>query len=178
MSFSTLILFLISIFFDKSILSELKPELNSILLGIIFAIFLYLIFLFGNLFLNYLTLNFKILSDKGSLIENIYANKGRFSPVLISVLIIFPIAFGEEVFWRGFVQKNLSLKYGKWASLLITVLLYTFIHIFSMNPILMMAAFVCGIFWGITYLYTDKLNIVLISHIVWDLLIFVIYPIR
>ncbi len=178
MSFSTLILFLISIFLDKSILSELKPELNSLMFGIISAIFLYLIFLFGNLFINYLTLKFNIISDKGSLIENIYANKSRFSPVLISALIFFPIAFGEEVFWRGFVQKNLSLHYSKWEALLITVFLYTFIHIFSMNPILMIAAFVCGIFWGIIYLYTDKLNIVLISHIVWDLLIFVIYPIR
>jgi len=176
MGFSTFFLLVFVFVFDKEIFSELKPEPKSFFYGLLSAVLLYGVFYIGNLFLKYVSA-FNLLKNRRILIENIYANKGNFSPVFISLLIIFPIAFGEEIFWRGFVQRKMNVLIGKWKALFITVFFYSIVHVFSLNPVLILAAFVCGIFWGLIYLYTENIRIVLISHIFWDLLIFIIFPI-
>jgi len=176
MGFSTFLLLIFVFVSDKKIFFKLKPGPKSFFYGLLSAILLYSVFYIGNLFLKYIA-TFNLLKNRKIFIENIYANKGNFSPIFISLLIIFPIAFGEEIFWRGFLQKNLSNIIGKWKALFVTVFFYSMVHVFSLNPILMLAALVCGGFWGVLYLYTKDIKIVLISHIIWDLIIFVIFPI-
>ena len=60
----------------------------------------------------------------------------------------------------------------------VTTFLYVMVHIPTGNPILMLAAFTCGLFWGIGYWASGSLIPVLVSHMVWDPLIFVIMPIK
>jgi membrane protease YdiL (CAAX protease family) len=43
---------------------------------------------------------------------------------------------------------------------------------------LIMAAFVCGLVWGLVYrLWPKQLFALIVSHAVWDALVFVVWPI-
>lgn len=44
------------------------------------------------------------------------------------------------------------------------------------NPVLLLAALVCGLFWGLLYHFTKSLPLVVISHTAWDLLVFLVFP--
>jgi membrane protease YdiL (CAAX protease family) len=89
------------------------------------------------------------------------------------LLIIGP---GEELFWRGFVQRRLEIKKGKKSGLVLATALYTVVHIFTGNIILLIAALTCGIFWGWLYQKYRSMIINMISHSLWDVMVFIILP--
>jgi len=82
----------------------------------------------------------------------------------------------EEIYWRGFVQETLSGRFGPMTSLLVTSAIYALIHVFAFNFMLFVAAAVCGLFWGLLYLREESLIPVMISHALWDLMTFVLFP--
>jgi len=88
-------------------------------------------------------------------------------------LVIGP---GEELFWRGFLQRIWEGRFGKYSGFLLCVLMYAFVHLGSGNVILVLAAAVCGLFWGGLYLWKKSVLLVAVSHAVWDVLIFLIFP--
>jgi membrane protease YdiL (CAAX protease family) len=83
---------------------------------------------------------------------------------------------GEELFWRGYLQRKLSSKTGKWVGFIIALLMYTGVHIFTGNIMLILAAFICGLFWGWIYLKYNSMVINVISHTVWDIVVFLLLP--
>jgi len=98
------------------------------------------------------------------------------APHMLIAFILFVVAACEEVFWRGLVQDGLRGSVGLLGSVLATSLLYSSIHISSFNVPLMLAALVAGALWGLQYAATRSLPSVIISHIVWDELVFVFLP--
>ena len=46
----------------------------------------------------------------------------------------------------------------------------------ALNFMLLVAAAICGLFWGLIYQRERSLVPVIISHSLWDLIIFVLYP--
>ena len=141
-------------------------------IGIISAAILYLIFFIGDMAV-------RSLFDFAKVeIENIYSTKSQASTIKIGLLLLFVIAPAEEIFWRGFVQRRYSERWGKWRGLLLAVTLYSLVHIWSFNLMLIAAAMVAGIFWSLLYLKYNSIVPGIISHAVWDLFIFVIYPIK
>jgi len=110
--------------------------------------------------------------------SNVYANREIFPGWLVALMLFFPIGFGEEIFWRGYLQRILSSKYSKYAALALTVFFYTAVHIPTLNPVLILAAFIVGIYWGLMFIWRGNIVAALISHMVWDPLIFVIAPIN
>ncbi len=178
MSLAVSLLIFIVFLFDKSVFDEIRISYTNILYSFISALFLYFIFFVGNKILILINLKFNILNDRWIFLDNIYANKTGLSPLVISVLLIFPIAFGEEVFWRGFIQKSLENHMKKYFALLLTAILYTAVHLISFNPILILAALTCGLFWGFLYMKTKNPSLVILSHIFWDIMIFILSPIK
>jgi membrane protease YdiL (CAAX protease family) len=85
---------------------------------------------------------------------------------------------GEELFWRGFVQKRLLHYFGPYMSIFIGALLYASVHIYSGTLILMLAAFFSGLMWGALYLWKRSMPLVIVSHIVFDIMIFIILPLK
>lgn len=141
-------------------------------IGIISAAILYLIFFIGDMAV-------RSLFDFAKVeIENIYSTKSQASTIKIGLLLLFVIAPAEEIFWRGFVQRRYSERWGKWRGLLLAVTLYSLVHIWSFNLMLIAAAMAAGIFWSLLYLKYNSIVPGIISHAVWDLFIFVIYPIK
>jgi uncharacterized protein len=92
--------------------------------------------------------------------------------------LILVAAPGEELFWRGFVQKRLLRYFGSYGSITIGSLLYASVHIYSGTFILLLAAFLSGIMWGALYLWKKSMPLVIVSHIVFDIMIFIILPLK
>ena len=172
MSISTSILIVISFVNYPDLIKFDKIYYKEILIGIGSAILLYAIFFVGRFLLD----NISIIPHHRENISLVYANKGIVPSWLIALLLFFPIGFGEEIFWRGYLQRYLSGRFGKWYGFFAMVILYTAVHICTLNPILLLTSFIAGIYWGLLLMRRKKMIAVLISHMVWDPFIFIILP--
>lgn len=111
-------------------------------------------------------------------VDDVYGMKEGTPPVLISLLLLFVIGPAEEYFWRGYVQKKISDLHGCNVALFATAAVYALVHIWSFNFMLVMAALVAGGVWGLIYkLKPSLLPALVVSHAVWDALVFVVLPI-
>lgn len=111
-------------------------------------------------------------------VNSIYGIKTGLPLWGIALLLLFVIGPAEELFWRGFVQRKMSAKWGENWGFIIATAIYTLIHIWSFNFMLIMAALVCGVIWGGLYRLQPKwLPALVISHAVWDACVFVVFPI-
>jgi membrane protease YdiL (CAAX protease family) len=144
--------------------------IRKLITGILSAVILYAVFFIGDI------LSRHLFGFAGREIGNIYAFKGGAAPLRIIVLIVLIIGPGEELLWRGFLQRNLSVKFGKMIGFNLSVVIYTGVHLTSGNIMLVMAALVCGIFWGWLYLRYQSMVINIISHTLWDLAVFIMVP--
>jgi uncharacterized protein len=143
-----------------------------IAIGLASAVLLYLIFFVGD------RVSALLFEFSRPQIAGIYSTKAQASPFLIGSLLLLLIGPAEEIFWRGFAQRRMQGKFGAWKGFLLTTAVYGFVHIWAFNFMLLMAALICGFFWGWMYLKYKSVWPGLISHAVWDLFIFVIVPIQ
>ncbi len=140
-------------------------------IGILAGALLYGIFWVGNV-----TSNWLFDFSQGQ-VSDIHSIKDGTSKIIIGLLLVFLIGPAEEIFWRGFAQKKLSKRFGKNIAMWLTVAVYAFVHIWSFNFMLFMAALICGLFWGYMYKRYDSVVPGIISHALWDVTIFILLPI-
>ena len=145
-------------------------RLRHLWLGPLSAIVLYGIFWLGK---ECSTLLFPFASKQ---ISNVYFNKAQLDVRAIGFLLFFIMGPAEEIYWHGFVQRVLSERRGPAAGVFLTTVIYSLVHIFAFNVMLLVAAAVCGLFWG--WLYQRELSLipVILSHSIWDVIIFVVFP--
>lgn len=111
-------------------------------------------------------------------VDLIYGMKEGESPWLLSALMLFLIGPAEEIFWRGYVQEKLQQKWNPNAGFLATTAIYALVHAGSCNFMLIMAALVAGAVWGMLYrLFPQKFFSIILSHALWDVAVFVWFPI-
>jgi uncharacterized protein len=140
--------------------------------GLLAAAALYLIFFVGN------WASRLILPFAGADIGQVYGFKTG-APVLRIVLsMALVIGPGEELFWRAFLQRRWQKRFGSRAGWLAATALYALVHTGSGNPMLVLAAAVCGLFWGYLYMKTGSALLVVVSHTVWDIAVFLVVPFR
>jgi len=177
MSISTVLLSVISFVAGRPIFKKTEFNFKNVLLGIFFALILYGIFWTGNRIIILMTDMHPALSpflkEKMNLI---YANRDELPVYIVGILLFFPIGFGEEIFWRGFIQKYFTHRWNAPMAVIITTVLYTAVHLPTGNPVLIMASLTCGLFWGSLYWFTGNLVPVVLSHMVWDVAVFVLWP--
>ncbi|MCS7136689.1 MAG: type II CAAX endopeptidase family protein [Nitrososphaerota archaeon] len=149
-------------------LLESRPriKLRMILLGIASGLLFYWLLYFGYLI-------FKPLVIGGA--EEVYALRHEAPRELIALILIFT-SFGEEIYWRGFVQQELQERLGGIRGLLSASAIYSSVHVWTLNLPLMFIALVMGLCWGAIYLKTKSLQSVILSHIIWTELVFVFLP--
>jgi membrane protease YdiL (CAAX protease family) len=160
---------------DRGFLPALKADLssgwgNKLVFGAVSAAALYALFFAGNL------VSRRILPFAGAGIADVYGFKAEASPIRIVLLMALLIGPGEELFWRGFLQRRWQDRFGRVPGFLAAAALYTFVHVGSGNPMLVLAAAVCGLFWGAIYDRTGSLLLVAVSHTLWDIAVFVLFP--
>ena len=161
---------------DRKVMLNIEKPLLQLAAGIAIAIALWGVFWVGD------KLSAMMFDFARPEVDAVYAMKTGSSPYVIAVLLLILIGPAEELFWRGYVQRTLGrILPGKRASdiaFVLTVLIYALVHIWSFNFMLIMAAMVAGFVWGIIYRICPKaLPALIISHALWDALVFVVFPI-
>ena len=147
-------------------------SIRQLLLGIALAAALWGVFWVGD------KLSSLMFGFARGQVDSIYGMKTGIQPWIIALLLLFIIGPAEELFWRGFVQQQLSSHWGENWGFVVTTAIYTLIHLWSFNFMLIMAALVCGIVWGGLYRLQPKwLPALVVSHAVWDACVFVMFPI-
>jgi len=151
-------------------LRRTRIGLREIALGLASAAGLYGIFHIGD------RLSKVIVPGGDKQIEEIYSLKRIRPKKELMMRLGFIIGPAEEFFWRGFLQDGLMKHFGRfWGSAMATAA-YGGVHIASGNFTLVGAATVAGAFWGGLYALGLPLGALIVSHIVWDNLIFLIAP--
>lgn len=92
--------------------------------------------------------------------------------------LILIAAPGEELFWRGFVQKKLLRSFKPSVAIIISSCLYASTQIYSGEFILVLTTFLCGLAWGSLYFWKKSMPTLIASHIVFDILLFIILPLK
>ncbi len=96
----------------------------------------------------------------------------------IGLLLLLVMGPAEEIYWHGFVQRRLTGRYGATVGVLAAAVVYTLVHVVSLNFMLVAAAGVCGLYWGLLFQRKKNLIPLIISHALWDFLIFVLFPMK
>jgi membrane protease YdiL (CAAX protease family) len=175
MSSNLILLVSLALILEKDFRISLKEDAGKdvarkVSIGIISAIILYFVFFVGDI------LSRRLFGFAGEEIGNIYLFKAGAKPIRIILMMLLIIGPGEELFWRGFLQRNISLRFGKVMGFMLTSVLYAGVHIASGNIILITAALVCGLFWGWLYLRYQSMIINVVSHTLWDIAVFMVLP--
>lgn len=142
----------------------------NIFMGIFSALLLFAVFKAGNVVSRW------IFDFAGSGIDSIYHFKGEASHLRIALLMLFVIGPGEELLWRGFFQKHFEERLGPWKGYITAALFYAAVHVATLNVMLILAALTCGLFWGFLYMRYRSLLMICLSHTVWDIAVFILFP--
>ena len=94
----------------------------------------------------------------------------------IALRLVAVIGPAEELFWRGFVQEGLALRYGRWRGAALATAAYGGVHAVTGNFTLMGAAAVAGAHWSALYAAGVPLGALIVSHQIWDVWIFLVQP--
>lgn len=152
---------------------EVRLSPANIILGIIIAAALWSVFWIGD------KLSQVLFDFARPQVDSIYNMKEGESPLLLTMLMLFLIGPAEEIYWRGYVQRTLSLRWNNNIGFIATTLIYALVHAGSCNFMLTMAALVAGAAWGLLYrFFPDRFAAIIISHAIWDVVVFIWLPIQ
>ena len=140
--------------------------------AVVVAILHYLLFLLGNLGVR--SIHIPGMTESSE--QNIY---GLFNniplPVLVVVLILDAVGF--ELYFRGNILERLSPRINILSGFAVASI-DAAIHIATLNPLFPATTFVADSVWGLYYYRTRDITSTILCHFIWDLMIFVIYPIH
>jgi uncharacterized protein len=118
----------------------------------------------------------QIMPAGGQEINEIYALRTQAPKAAIATALALAIGPGEELFWRGLVQRSLQPRFGRVGAALVASSIYGGIHLVSENLTLTGAAGTAGLFWGGVYALEQRMAPLIVSHVAWDIWIFLIAP--
>ena len=146
--------------------------LREVMIGVGAAVLLYGIFWAGD------ALAAAVFGFAPRQVEAIYAIRELGHPWMVGAVLLLVTSPGEEVFWRGYVQRQAVLRWGSSPGFAIAALLYGAVHLASGNVMLVMAALVAGLFWSALYSWRGNLTACIVSHALWTVGVFLLFPIR
>jgi membrane protease YdiL (CAAX protease family) len=139
-------------------------------LGILSAAALYLTFQVGDRFAR------RFVPDGDAEIREIYALRTLRPRGEIAARLATIIGPAEELFWRGLVQAALMRRFGRWRGAALAAGAYGGVHVTSGNFTLLGAAGVAGAHWCALYGAGVPLGALIVSHVAWDIWIFLVQP--
>lgn len=172
MAGSALLLSLLASRLSLGLWQSLDWSWSQLLLGVAIAVGLWSVFWVGDKVSTWL---FVFARPQ---VDSIYAMRDGESSLLLSVLMLLLIGPAEEIFWRGYVQRVLMMRYGANIGFAVATMSYALVHVASCNFMLVMAALVAGVVWGGLYrLRPGWLPAIVVSHALWDVAVFIWFPI-
>ena len=170
LSCSALLLAGLSVFWAGLPLERREVTIRRTGLGVLSAAGLYGLFALGR----YVSVS--VLPFASGQIGSIYAIRQEAAPGVIALALIFLTSPCEELFWRGFLQRFSMARFGEVRGWLLTALAYAGVHVASGNFMLTGAALTAGLFWGYLYQRTRSLYVCVVSHALWTVAIFLLWP--
>jgi CAAX protease family protein len=139
-------------------------------LGLLSAAILYVTFQAGDRFAR------RYVPAGDAEIREIYALRTLRPRGEIAARLATIIGPAEELFWRGLVQAALMRRFGRWRGAALAAGAYGGIHVTSGNFTLIGAAGVAGAHWCALYAAGVPLGVLIVSHVAWDVWIFLVQP--
>jgi membrane protease YdiL (CAAX protease family) len=167
---STLALLILAVSVSRGKLG-VGPTAVLVLYGVLSAILMYAVFYYG-----FQATKSSPIFSQG--INHVYALRWDEPPWLVALLLVFPIGPGEELYWRGLIQRTFSERKGRYLGVGLASIAYSLVHIPTFNLPLILAALICGLVWGSMYAITNSLTPGIVSHVLWDVMIFVLLPLH
>lgn len=149
-----------------------EMTVRETLIGIAAAIVLYGIFWLGDFCAA------RLFGFAPRQVEAIYAIRQWGNPWAVGAVLLLVTSPGEELFWRGYILKQAVARWGSTLGFVIGAGLYGAVHLVSGNVMLVMAALVAGIFWSALYRWRGNLTACAVSHALWTVGVFLLFPIR
>ena len=115
------------------------------------------------------------LADRAGAVYGLVAPRSRWAVTILLLAVVGP---GEELFWRGLVQRSLAHRLPTGLAVLAGAGLYAWAHVVTGDPVLVLAAGVGGLWWGGVYAVTGRLWVAVVAHAVWDPLALVWLPLE
>jgi membrane protease YdiL (CAAX protease family) len=109
-------------------------------------------------------------------IREIYALRTLRPRQEIAARLAFVIGPAEELFWRALVQAALMRRFGRWRGAALAAGAYGGVHVVTGNFTLFGAAGVAGAHWCFLYAAGVPLGALIVSHVTWDVWIFLLQP--
>jgi membrane protease YdiL (CAAX protease family) len=147
-----------------------RPRLRDLPLGLATAAALYGIFRVGDRFAR------RVMPTGAEDIADVYERRRMAPRWFIAPALALVIAPGEELFWRGLVNGYLMQRLGRVTGSAVGAAIYGGIHLITGNLTLAGAAGIAGAFWSLQYLFEGRLPAAIVSHVTWDLWIFLVQP--
>lgn len=94
----------------------------------------------------------------------------KIKEIILSIGLFLIVAINEEVLMRGYVLRNLMYSFNKFTALIISSILFSFIHGFNpnMNWFSYLNLFLAGVLLGSTYVFTKNLWFPIALHFSWN----------
>jgi len=162
----------LSLFLQPPRREEFRFDARAIALGLTAAAALYLVFCMGK------AVSTTLFDFAGRQIGGIYTKATGMPMGVIALLLFFVTGPSEEIFWRGYLQRQLMKRFGRWPGWALATAVYAGVHVCSLNFMLVGAAAVAGAFWGAMYARCGNLAPVIVSHSVWSAVIFAVFPMQ
>jgi membrane protease YdiL (CAAX protease family) len=91
--------------------------------------------------------------------------------ILLSIGVFMAVSVGEELLFRGYIQRNLMYSFNNYIALIVSSLIFALAHGFNPNLswIALAGLFGAGILLGLSYIYTKNLWFPITLHFSWNL---------
>lgn len=102
-----------------------------------------------------------------SMSSEIYKRFVDESTTAATLAFVVPVVFAEEILWRGAFQDAFATR-PRTAGVILAAAIYAAAHAPFGSPLLVIVAFVCGIYWSALRAASGSLIPSLVAHLVWD----------
>jgi membrane protease YdiL (CAAX protease family) len=109
-------------------------------------------------------------------IDDIYELRSLRPQEAIAIRLASVIGPAEELFWRGLIQRSIARRWGGPTAAAAATIAYGGAHLITGNPALIGAATVAGLYWSTLALWGVPMAALVVSHVAWDIWIFLLAP--
>lgn len=106
----------------------------------------------------------------------LYSMMATETPVWIKLCVLLVVVTTEEIVWRGVLFRSLAGRVSVWGAVAIATVAYSLPQLASGSWLLVLVALGCGCVWTLQRAWTGLLSFPLITHLVWDLWLFFLFP--
>ncbi|MFL5797464.1 MAG: CPBP family intramembrane glutamic endopeptidase [Actinomycetota bacterium] len=148
--------------------TRVRPR--DVALGLTAAAGLYAVFRIGDRMAR------RIMPSGAEEIDDVYALRSLRPRNEIAARLALVIGPAEELFWRGFVLRRLQHRLGRWRGAAAAAFVYGGAHVVTGNATLVGAATTAGAYWSALASAGMPMGALVVSHVAWDVWIFLLQP--